>query len=451
MSTRPSQPAVAPAPDWRFPQPDLRGTLAGGLQVVGYHRAGQRVAAATVVLDLPLSAEPRDREGATTLMVRLLDEGSRRHPGEAFADALESIGAGLGAQIGLSTSQVTLDVPVSHLADALLLLREALTEPALTDADVARQVATRLSQIEQVAANSASTADRWARRVLFDENSRAARMNGGEPDTVAELTRADLVRAHAGIDPSLATLVLGGDFTGLDAVGLVEQVFGDWASADVPRPQHPIPAFAGPRAVLIDRPGAVQADLRIVGPGIHRRDPRWAALQVGVNAVGGSFLSRLNERLREELGWTYGVRLSLTSHRDTGSWQVAGAFRTEIAAEALTEALAITGIEGPRLDPALDEPEIAASRTQLTAAGPQSCSTIEGVVDRAASAIARGQAPDHLNVQLAELARVDVGAARAAYDEVILAGAPSLVVVGDAEQLLEPLRAAGHQVEVVRD
>ena len=89
------------------------------------------------------------------------------------------------------------------------------------------------------------------------------------------------------------------------------------------------------RLLLVDRPGAVQADIRYGAFGIDRRDPRWSAITVASYAMGGAFLSRLNAVLREDKGYTYGVRMAFSPLRQGGSFAVQGSFRTEVVADAL--------------------------------------------------------------------------------------------------------------------
>ena len=74
--------------------------------------------------------------------------------------------------------------------------------------------------------------------------------------------------------------------------------------------------------VLVDRPGAVQADVRLGGFGIDQPDPRWSAISVASYAMGGAFLSRLNAVLREGKGYTYGVRMNFGPLRTSGSFAV---------------------------------------------------------------------------------------------------------------------------------
>ena len=221
------RPELAPPGVWSFPTP-TRARLDNGLETVVFQLPGQHVVSAHLVLDIPLNAEDRPREGVATMCARVLDEGSRQHDGEEFAELLETEGAGFGIEIALSGLQAILDVPVTRLDPALSLFAEAVTEPALAERDVNRHVQLRLAEIEQAQANSAQAASIAFRSAVFDPESRAARMNGGEPDTVSQVTRDHVSAFHSDhFGPAGATLVMAGDFRD-DPVALAERHLGSW-------------------------------------------------------------------------------------------------------------------------------------------------------------------------------------------------------------------------------
>ncbi len=434
-------PAVAPPPHWSFPRPTRSTRLDNGLDVLWYRLPGQHVLAATLVLDVPLTREPRELEGVATIAARTLDEGTADHPGEQFAERLEAVGAALGIHVSLSGQQVLLDVPVTRVGEALPLLAEAVRQPLLEPADVDRHVALRLAEIAQVEANSAQTANRWMRARLWDDTSRASRMGGGEPGTVARVGAADVTAFHARhVRPGGATLVLAGDLV-QDPLDLVEDAFAGWDPGE-PGPDLVAPTPRAPGVVLVDRPGAVQADIRLGGPGTDRKDPRWAALLVASTAVGGSFLSRLNRVLREERGYTYGVHSSLSPHRDGGSWSVSGSFRTEVVGATLAELRPLLDLSSSPLQPE----ETAAAVQQLTGTLPLRSATAEGVVDQVASHLLAGLPADHADRLLADVRAVDPDEATAAWSEVVDLERPTLVVVGDADALEPALAQAGYPV-----
>ena len=434
----PPQPPVGPPGAWSFPTPE-RGRLSNGISTVIYRLPGQHVVAAHLVLDLPLSAEDRDLEGVATICARALDEGSRQHAGEEFAELMETEGAGFGVELTLAGSQALLDVPASRLDRALELFAEAVSEPALGDDDVRRHVTLRLAEIEQARANSSQAATQAFRGVVFDGASRASRMNGGEAATVAAVTAEAVRDFHARhYGPAGATLVLAGDFAE-DPLALAERRLGGWTNDAQQRVEHTTPARGARRTVLLDRPGAVQADLRLGGYSVDRQDPRWADITVASYVMGGAFLSRLNAVLREDLGYTYGVRMQFGPLRSAGSFAVQGSFRTEVMADALTVASGL-----------LDVSERPFTRSEVTEAvdyfvgvSPLRYATADGVADQAGTQVLAGLGDDHVDRSLAALRQVTPESATAAYRELVDLDDLSLVVVGDADVMAEPLRAAG--------
>ncbi|MDN5762751.1 MAG: insulinase family protein [Microlunatus sp.] len=439
------RPEIAPPRPWHFPRV-ARGQLSNGTALHSYHLPGQQIIVAHLVLEVPLSAEPRSREGVATITGRCLDEGTRQHGGVEFAELLETEGAGFGIDVGLSGLQAVLDVPARRLDRAFELFAEAVIAPALAAEDVDRGVQLRLAEIEQGRVNSASRAGTEFRRAVYAPGSRAARRSGGEPDTVGEVTAADVAAFHTErFGPARTTLIVAGDLTGVDLDSLTERVFGGWRNDDQqvcdPRPVRP----AAPAAVLIDRPGAVQADLRLGGFGVDRNDPRWADLTVAGYAMGGAFLSRLNKVLREERGYTYGVRLVFNPLRSGGSYAVQGSFRTDVLVEAVSQARLLLEVA----DHPFDADEVNDAVSYLTGVSPLRFATAAGVAAQAGSQVLAGLRPDYLDQSLAALREVTPASATQAYQSVVALDAASLVVVGDADVLAEPLRALGYPDLVV--
>jgi zinc protease len=440
------RPTIAPAAVWAFPAPS-RARLSNGVEVMIFDLPGQHVISTHLVLDSPLNAERRDIEGVATICARTLDEGTLRHNGEEFAELLETEGAGFGVDLSLSGVQIILDVPASHLDRALELFAEAVTEPSLGDRDVNRHVQLRLAEIEQAQANSSQTASIAFRAAVFEETKRASRMNGGEPETVSQVTQ-DVVEAfhrdHFG--PSGATLVIAGDFAE-DPVVVAERCLGSWQNERQRRVAAEEPTPARPRALLIDRPGAVQADIRYGSFGIDRLDPRWAPISVASYAMGGAFLSRLNAVLREEKGYTYGVRMNFAPLRTGGSFAIQGSFRTEVLVDALTITREMIKVDGVPFT----SQEVTDAVAFFTGVSPLRYATADGVADQAATQCLAGLPDDYVDRSLAQLRSVTPEAATEAYRSVVRLEELTLVVVGDAERLAEPLRTLGFPDLEVRE
>jgi predicted Zn-dependent peptidase len=303
------QPAPGPARPWAFPVPE-RGALGNGLTVLRCHRPGQQVVAVRICLDMPLDAEPDGLDGIAAIMMGALAEGTSKHTAEEFAAELERCGATLDTGADYQGARVSLEVPRSRLPKALGLLAEALHTPAFPGSGVERLVRNRLDEIPLEMANPGRRAAKQLAQELFPPSARLSRPRGGTGDTVARIDAAG-VRAfyQAHVRPAAATAVVVGDLTGVDLDAALASTLGEWAGdAAAPVPIPPVTADDTGRVVIVDRPGAVQTQLLIGRTGPDRHDQVWPALMLGTYCLGGTLTSRLDRVLREEKGYTYGVR-----------------------------------------------------------------------------------------------------------------------------------------------
>lgn len=440
-----ARPGVADAQPWSFPVPH-EFWLDNGARVWLYDLPSQHVISAQLALDVPVSCEPTTLEGVATIAVRAGDEGSLDNPGTLLAEQIEGQGAIYGAAANQSGTICRLEVPGIRLPRSLELLAEIVRRPAYEAADVERHVALRLAEIEQVLVRSSSLVQFGFQRAVFDPQTRAGRPTAGRAAQVAAITRDDVADFHARWwRPDDATITLAGALPA-NAEQLVTEIFGDWAGADLSAPHQPMqPNPQAPVVWVIDRPGAVQADIQIGMAGPDRNDPRWAALEVAACAVGGSFGSRLNTVLREEKGYTYGAHAGFRPQRSGGSFAMRTSCRTEVAAQATVEALRLLDIAA---DP-LTEAEVDDARAYLLGVAPLHFQTAETIADQAVSLAMAAMPPDWINLHQAKVAATSAAEASAAFAEVVRPEALSIVVCGDASQLIGELAAQGITAEVL--
>ena len=159
-------------------------------------------------------------------------------------------------------------------------------------------------------ANPGRRAAKQLSQELFPASARMSRPREGTEETVARIDAAG-VRAfyEAHVRPATATAVVVGDLAGVDLDAVLAGTLGGWTGdAAEPVPVPPVTADDTGRVVIVDRPGAVQTQLLIGRTGPDRHDQVWPALVLGTYCLGGTLTSRLDRVLREEKGYTYGVR-----------------------------------------------------------------------------------------------------------------------------------------------
>ncbi|MEO3753945.1 pitrilysin family protein [Streptomyces sp. B6B3] len=441
------QPTAGQATPWSFPRPS-RDTLPNGLTVLRHHAPGQRVIAVEVHLTASLAAEPTAQEGVATIMARALSEGTDRLSAEEFAAELERCGATLDAHADHAGVRVSLEVPASRLARALGLLADALRVPAFPESEVERLVRNRLDEIPHELANPSRRAAVALSAALFPADSRMSRPRQGTTESVERID-AKAVRGYyeAHLRPAAATAVVVGDLTGIDLDAVLRDTLGAWTGpAATPPAWTPVAADDAGRVVIVNRPGAVQTQALIGRVGPDRHDPVWPAQTLGVYCLGGTITSRLDRVLREEKGYTYGIRAFgqvLRSSADRTGLSllgIRGSVATEVTGPALADlwqvlrTLAAEGLTDAERDVAVQN---------LVGVAPLRFETAAAVAGTLADQVEEELADDYqatLYARLAETGTVEasVAAVRAFPEDRLVT-----VLVGDAEQIADPVRELG--------
>ncbi|GAA2330264.1 pitrilysin family protein [Streptomyces kunmingensis] len=441
------RPQAGTAKPWAFPAPE-RGELANGLTVLRCHRPGQQVVAVEINLDAPLEAEPAGLDGVATIMARAFNEGTDKHSAEEFAAELERCGATLDAHADHPGVRVSLEVPVSRLPKGLALLADALRAPAFADSEIERLVRNRLDEIPHESANPARRAAKELSKQLFPADSRMSRPRQGTEETVSAIDAA-AVRAfyEKHVRPATGTVVVVGDLTGTDLDALLADTLGAWTGNTAePRPVPPVTADDTGRVIVVDRPGAVQTQLLIGRIGPDRHDRVWAAQILGTYCLGGTLTSRLDRVLREEKGYTYGVRSFaqvLRSAPDgTGAAMLAisGSVDTPNTGPALEDLWKVlrTLAEG-----GLTDAERDTAVQNLVGVAPLKYETAAAVAGTLADQVEQ-HLPDDFQARLyRQLAETGTVEATAAVVSAFPADRLVTILVGDAAQIEEPVKALG--------
>ncbi len=441
------QPQAGEARPWAFPAPE-RGALDNGLTLLRCHRPGQQVVAVEILLAAPLEAEPQGLDGIATIMARAFTEGTDKHSAEEFAAELERCGATLDAHADHPGVRISLEVPVSRLPKALGLLADALRAPAFEDSEIERLVRNRLDEIPHETANPARRAAKELSRQLFPATSRMSRPRQGTEETVTAIDSA-AVRAfyEKHVRPATATAVVVGDLTGVDLDALLGDTLGAWTGSQAQaRPIPPVTADDAGRVIIVDRPGAVQTQLLIGRVGADRHDRVWPAQVLGTYCLGGTLTSRLDRVLREEKGYTYGVRAFgqvLRSAPDgTGAAMLAisGSVDTPNTGPALDDlwkvlrTLAAEGLTDAERDIAVQN---------LVGVAPLKYETAAAVAGTLADQVEQYLPDDFQATLYQQLAATGTVEATAAAVSAFPVDRLVTVLVGDAAQIEEPVRALG--------
>ena len=437
MTTRP----VAGTPRaYRFPD-IVRHRLANGLGVWLVPLAERELVSVQLLTDAGAAAEDEARGGVASLTAQALVTGTRRLDATAFAETTEALGIDVSSESSWDSARAGFVALGEHLDAGTALLAEMVRTPRFDPGEFERLKSERLNEILQARADPARLADESFLRQVYADGVPYGRLSAGAPDTVEALTVEDARAFHADrYAPNVTDVVIAGAIDPDAAIAVVEAELGDWRGSGPGHREVRPSVRGGRRVVLVDRPGSVQSELRVGHLGIDRRHPRYFPALVLGALLGGVFRSRLNIRLREELGYTYGARASFDPRRAPGPFTASAAVQTEVTVDAVRELLG--QLQRVR-EEAPPEDELREVRDFLVGVFPLRFETTAGIAAAIEPMAVYDLPDDWWQTYRSHLEAVGPAEVLEAARELVRPDDALILVAGDASRLREEVDAAG--------
>lgn len=279
--------------------------------------------------------------GLATFAASVLTEGAAGRSALQLAEEIAFLGASINAGAGWENFIVSVRAPKRTFSDALGLAADVVLRPNFASADVKRLRDLRLASFLQARDQPGAVAQRVFYRNVFPASHPLHFSTAGDSATTAPLdsatVRAFWVRAA---NPQRATLILSGDVTLDEARAWGTKHFGAWRAPATPalKPAARTVAVAPSRptrVILVDKPDAAQSVIMIGAPGVAKSSPDYAALTLMNTIMGGSFSSRLNDLLREQLGYSYGAGSNFAWDPVPGPFVASSQVRTNVTDSSL--------------------------------------------------------------------------------------------------------------------
>ena len=331
-SERPPQPT--PARDITFPPYEIQ-TLANGLQVVAVVQHEQPAVSMRLLVRAGTSSDPKDKLGLAHLAASLLDQGTTTKSSQEMNDAVDFIGAAMGAGAGTDHTLCNMVVMKDSFETGMRMLSDMARHPGFAPAEIERQRQQMLSGLQVSAEDPGYVADSVFDRLVYGFHPYGMPENG-TPATLAGITREDLLAFHSRyFAPNNAILAIVGDVTAEEAFSMAKKVFGDWDKRDLPAQTFIDPPDPTRRLIVVNKPDAVQTEVRVGHLGIARKHQDYMAVNLAIRILGGEGSNRLHQVLRTERGLTYGAQANMDTHKESGDFEAETNTRSEATVEVL--------------------------------------------------------------------------------------------------------------------
>jgi zinc protease len=438
-SERPPRPLAAR--DVKFPPYAVR-TLANGLQVIAVSHHEQPAVSLRLIVRAGGAQDPAAKPGVATMVAALLDQGTTTRTAEQIASAIDSIGGALGTGSSRDLSSVSAVVMKDSFNLALDMVSDVARNPAFAEEELDRQ----RQQFQSGLKVSYDDPDYLA-GVVFDRLVYGfhpyGRPDAGTPTSVAAITRDDLVTFHkAWFGANNAILAIVGDVSSDEAFAGAERAFGAWPRAsNVVAPVGDLPPPTR-RVVVIDRPGAVQTEIRVGHTALPRKHKDYLALDLAVKILGGEGGNRLHRVLRSERGLTYGASADTNALKEGGD-VVAD---TDTRSDSTGEVLRLIVDEFWKLQRQRVQPrELADAQAYLTGSFPLTIETPSAIALQILNAVFYGLDLSELEDFRDRVNAVTVDDIQRVAREYLHPDRLSIVLVGDASAFAKQLPGVGFE------
>ena len=430
-------PKAGPAPAISLPLAQSF-KLANGLTVIHHYNPALPLVAAELVIKAGASANPPDHPGLAGFTAAMLDEGTASRSAPQIADQLAQLGASFSAASGAETSRISLLALKKHFAGALDVIADVARHPSFPEAEVKRQRAARLGDLGQHLEDASAVAEIVSSAVLYGPQHPFGYVELGSEAAISGTTRAHLLQFwQQHYLPNNAALVLSGDLTPDEAKALAEASFGSWKTGTLVAPAPALVATTKANVVLVQQADASQTALQVALIGTDRKSPDFAALEVMNAVLGGLFTSRINNNLREEKGYSYGVYSHFDYRRTAGPFEIAGSVRSNATGASVAEIM--KEVKAMREQP-LTAAELDNARNAQVLSLPGHFDTNEGISASLAGLFAYDLPLDYYSTLAQQFAAVTAEQVQAVARKYLVPEKLVVIAVGDRKKIEPQLR-----------
>jgi zinc protease len=372
-SERPPRPLAAR--DVKFPPYQIQ-TLPNGLQVIAVLHHEQPAVSMRLLIRTGSASDPKNKLGLVHELASLLDQGTDTKSASELNDTIDFIGGVMGAGAATDVTNLYMVVMKDSFETGLHMLSDMARRPAFSQAEIERQRQQTLSGLRVSLVDPDYVADAVFDRLVYGFHPYGM-PHTGTPETINGITRDDVVAFHKKyFAPNNAILAIVGDVTAEEAFDAAKKVFGDWERKEIPVEKFIEPPSPTRRLVVVNKPDAVQTEVRVGNIGIPRTHPDYMAVNLAIRILGGEGSNRLHNILRTQRGLTYGAQANLDTLKESGDFVA----QTNTRSDATAEVLRLTFDEFWRLQrDQVSDRELADAKAYLTGSFPLTIETPDAI------------------------------------------------------------------------
>ncbi len=309
--------------------------LKNGLRVIVVENHKIPKVSFQLLVDVPVMHE-RQLAGVGEMAGQMLVRGTRNRTKSQIDEEVDFIGATLSSSgSGIFASSLT-----KHRDKLLEIMSEVLLAPTFPQDEFDKLKKQTISGIVSSKDDPNTIATNVGKVLAYGKNHPYGELTS---EATVEAIRVQDCKTYyeTYFRPEISYLAMVGDITPKQARKLAQRYFGAWKQGAVLMESFDTPQAPAERKVaFVNKPGAVQSVINITYP-VELKPGAPDAIKASVmnTLLGGYFSSRFNANIREDKGYSYGVRSVLSPDKEVAVFTAGGAVRNQVTDSTVTEFL----------------------------------------------------------------------------------------------------------------
>ncbi len=282
--------------------------------------------------------EAKGQFGTALLLTQMFKEGTVNLDAQTYFDRLEAMGSSLRISSNYNEITFQLSTHDKFMNASIALVYELINHPAFNQKDFIRLKKKAIQHLNSKSTNPSYLVDKQFKQSIYGADYALSFPLGKEED-LERMTLNDLKRFYRErIGPNHTRIVYSGRLP-FKAFKKDFEYFKTWDKFNADSPEVVYPEFTPGKIYIIDIPNAPQVKLTM-GKfyGLYDRFNSLHPLyKLSQKPFGGQFSSRLNMNLREDKGYTYGIRSNFSGSGIENTFRISSSIKADKLGETLDE------------------------------------------------------------------------------------------------------------------
>lgn len=264
---------------------------------------------------------------------KTITEGTLSYSARQIASLFDQLGAFVEITPGFDRVTLTIHLLTRHLPAILPIMKEIITSPTFRKPELENIKKRKRQQLLVDLEKNSFVAARNFTKKIFGENHPYGRILNLEniDDFETEMVGTYFWNNFKG---NYEIIISG-------KVGEKEiQLINEYLTKDPVKPGSSTESFSikyRPSTYYEEKEGSLQSSIRIGMPFIHRRHQDYLDMVIVNEILGGYFGSRLMRNIREDKGFTYGIRSGISNLKHAGFWSVSTEVKKQYRDQTINE------------------------------------------------------------------------------------------------------------------